>query len=152
MTQEVTAPTQDERVMAALAHGSILLGIFTSGIGGIVTALVIWLVQKDKSRYVAFQALQSLVYQAGSMVLMILSWCCWFALLMALMFVPLSMNPEAYEATPPAGMWVAMALMFVPFAVWGLFILYGLWATIRTFDGRDFEYLIIGRWLRASSK
>jgi hypothetical protein len=27
-------PTQDEQVLASLAHGSILLGIFTNGLGG----------------------------------------------------------------------------------------------------------------------
>ncbi|MBN1659308.1 MAG: DUF4870 domain-containing protein [Anaerolineae bacterium] len=145
---EVTAPTKDERLTAALAHASILFGIFTSGFGGIITALVIWLVQKDKSRYVAFHALQSVVYQTASMLLMILSWCCWSVLYMALIFVPLTTNPEAYEVAPPAGMWVGLALTLVPLAVGAIFLLYGLWAAIRTLDGRDFEYLIIGRWLR----
>ncbi|HDH09679.1 MAG TPA: DUF4870 domain-containing protein, partial [Chloroflexi bacterium] len=43
-------PTQDERLMAALAHASIILGPFTSGVGGIVAALVIWLTQREKSK------------------------------------------------------------------------------------------------------
>jgi uncharacterized protein len=152
MTQELTAPTRDERITAALAHASILLGIFTSGFGGVITALVIWLIQKDKSRYVAFQALQSVVYQVATMLITLLGWCCWFALYMALIFVPLSANPGAYDVNPPAGLWVGLFLMFVPFAVWGVFILYGLWAAVRTLDGRDFEYLIIGRWLRDTSR
>ena len=61
---DTTTLTQEERTLAALAHGSVLLGAVTSGLGGILAALVIWLVQKEKSAYVAFQALQALVYQA----------------------------------------------------------------------------------------
>jgi uncharacterized Tic20 family protein len=54
---EQLAPTQDEKTLAGLAHGSILLGIFTSGAGGIIAALVIWATQKDKAPYAAAQAL-----------------------------------------------------------------------------------------------
>nr|NIV37945.1 DUF4870 domain-containing protein [Anaerolineae bacterium] len=67
---EQLAPTQDERVLAGLAHGSILLGLFTSGVGGIIAALVIWATQKEKSAYAAAQALQSMVYQAVTFVIM----------------------------------------------------------------------------------
>ncbi len=45
---------QDERVLAALAHGSVLLGPLTNGVGGIVTALVIWLIKRDKSAICGF--------------------------------------------------------------------------------------------------
>ena len=55
--------TQDEVTMAAIAHGSALLGLFTSGIGGVIVALIIWLVKKEESAYVGFQALQALVFQ-----------------------------------------------------------------------------------------
>ncbi len=68
---EKTVITQEEKVLAGLSHGSILLGIFTNGIGGIVVALVIWLTQKQKSAYVAAQALQALVYQV---VITVLTW------------------------------------------------------------------------------
>ncbi len=33
--------SKDERTLAGLAHGSILLGTFTSGMGGIIAALII---------------------------------------------------------------------------------------------------------------
>jgi uncharacterized Tic20 family protein len=139
--------TQDEKVLAGLAHGSILLGIFTSGIGGIVAALVIWLVQKEKSAYVAAQALQATVYQVVTFLLTMFAWCCWGALWMLMLLPPLFANPEAYEYAPPPGLWVGMFLMVVPFAIWGLTILYGLWGAIRCLGGHDFKYLIIGNWL-----
>ncbi len=149
MSEQGVTTTQDERVLAALAHGSIVLGTFTSGLGGILAALVIWLAQKEKSAYVAGQALQSLVYQVAVFLVTMVAWCCWGFLYMMMIMVPLMSNPMAYEVTPPAGLWVGLLLMIVPFAIWGLTILYGLWAAVRCLKGDDFKYAIIGRWLSA---
>jgi uncharacterized Tic20 family protein len=146
MSEEQTV-SQDERVLAALAHGSILLGWFTGGIGGIVAALLIWITQKEKSPYVAFQSLQSLVYQIATMLLTILAWCCWFALWMALFMPPLLANPDAYSTTPPAGLWIGLFLMVIPMGIWILTDLYALWGAVRCLGGRDFRYAIIGNWL-----
>ena len=146
---EKVPTTQDERTLAALAHASILLGIFTSGIGGIVSALVIWAVQRGKSNYVAYQALQALVYQVAAFLLSMLAWCCWGLLWTAMLLVPVFNNPGAYETTPPAGLWVGMALMVVPLGICGLTILYGLWAAVRCLGGHDFKYALIGNWIEA---
>lgn len=144
---EQTVVTQDERVLAGLAHGSILLGLFTNGIGGIVAALVIWLIQKEKSAYVAAQALQALIYQAITFIVTMLAWCCWGALWAVMFLPPMLSNPEAYENVPPPGLWIGLILMIVPFAIWGLTILYGLWGAARCFGGHDFKYAVIGNWL-----
>lgn len=146
MSQE-KAIAKDEEVMAALAHGSILLGIFTNGIGGVVAALVIWLIEKEKSAYAAFQALQALVYQAAAFLLTMLAWCCWGVVWMLGFLPPLLANPEAYRDVPPPGLWIGMLLMVIPLAIWGLTILYGLWGAARCLGGHDFRYAIIGRWL-----
>ncbi len=53
---------QDEQTWSMLSHLSVLVSLIT-GIGGIVAALVIWLVYKDRSPRVGFHALQSLWYQ-----------------------------------------------------------------------------------------
>lgn len=144
---EQLAPTQDERTLAGLAHGSILLGLFTNGVGGIVAALVIWAMQKDKSPYAAAQALQSMVYQGVTFLITMLAWCCWGILYMLMIFVPLISNPGAYDVAPPAGLWVGMFLMVVPFGIWALVILYGLYGAVRCLGGHDFKYAIIGNWL-----
>ncbi len=52
----------DERTWAMLAHLSILINL-VSGILGPVAALIIYLVYKDRSRYVAYQSLQALIFQ-----------------------------------------------------------------------------------------
>ncbi len=150
MSQDLTV-NQDERVLAGLAHGSIVLGAFTSGIGGIVAALIIWLIQKEKSAYVAGQALQALVYQAVVFILTMLAWCCWGILWLALFLPPIMANPNAYQAAPPPGLWVGLFLMIIPLGFWGLTILYGLWGAVRCLGGHDFKYVIIGNWLESQS-
>jgi hypothetical protein len=50
------AINQDEHIMAALAHGSILLPMT-----GVIVPIVIWITQREKSRYVASQFFQWLL-------------------------------------------------------------------------------------------
>jgi uncharacterized Tic20 family protein len=55
------AVTQDEKLMAMLSH---LLGFFTSFVG----PLVIYLVKKDSSKFVAFHSLQAVFFQLALLV------------------------------------------------------------------------------------
>ena len=64
---------QDERTWSILAHLSMFLNLFT-GFLGPVAALVIWLVYRDRSQKVAFQALQSTYYQVGWLVILAVGW------------------------------------------------------------------------------
>jgi uncharacterized Tic20 family protein len=141
--------TQNERGLAGLAHGSILLGLFTGGVGGILAALVIWLSQKDKSDYVAGQSLQALVYQSITYLITMAFWCCWGLMWTVAILVPLVGNPEAYESSPPATLWLGLFLMIVPLGVWGLTLLYGLYGAARCFGGHAFKYVIIGNWMES---
>jgi uncharacterized Tic20 family protein len=59
--------TEDESTWSVLAHLSMFLNLFT-GFLGPVAALIIWLVYKDRSSRVAFNALQSMWYQIGWLV------------------------------------------------------------------------------------
>ena len=64
---------QDARTWSALAHLSIFLNLVT-GFLGPVAALVVWLVYKDRSSKVAFQALQSMWYQVAWLVVLVAGW------------------------------------------------------------------------------
>lgn len=62
-----TTPTKDECNLAMLAH---LLGIFTGFIG----SLIIWLIKKDESAFVADQAREALNFQITIAIAMFASW------------------------------------------------------------------------------
>lgn len=135
---------QDERVLAGLAHGSIVLGILTNGIGGIGVAMAIWLTQRQKSAHVARQALQALVYQVAATVIGLLAWSCWGVLWLLMLITSIV---SGSTADPPAAVWAGLALMIVPAGIMGLTVLYGLWGAVRSLKGHDFRYAIIGNWL-----
>jgi uncharacterized Tic20 family protein len=60
MTQPNLSPNnnQNENILAALSHATVLIPMM-----GVIAPIVIWATQKDKSAYVAFQALQATIYQ-----------------------------------------------------------------------------------------
>jgi uncharacterized Tic20 family protein len=64
---------QEERTWSALSHLSVFLNLFT-GFLGPVAAFIIWLVYRDRSEKVAFQALQSTVYQVAWIILLAVGW------------------------------------------------------------------------------
>jgi uncharacterized Tic20 family protein len=135
-------PSQDERIMAALSNVMVLIFMI-----GLVVPIVIWITQKDKSRYVAFQALQATVYQIALVLLYFLSFGCYFASFFGVFSGTAVLSAANSNFTPEA-------LLFVPFLVLGsmmclgiLGILYGLYAAIMTFQGKDFHYIVIGKLL-----
>jgi uncharacterized Tic20 family protein len=79
----VSMSAQDERRWSVIAHLSILLCLITA-IGGPVATLVIWLVYKDRSRKVAFHALQSFWYQVAWIVILSVGWSITYILMFVL--------------------------------------------------------------------
>ncbi len=146
MANEIERRTDDERVMAGLAHASIVLSLITGGWGGLVGALVIWLTQRKESAWVGFQALQALVYQLVGLALAFIGFMCWFILWFASL-IPVMANPNQYSDAPPAGFFVSFSLLCVPFVIGVLWMLYGLWGALRAWQGEDFRYVILGNAL-----
>jgi len=147
MNETTIRPTQDECVAAALAHGSILLGLFTNGLGGFIGAALVWLTQKEKSQYVAFQSLQAIVYQAVFLVIGALGLGCYLCAVFAPM-LPLMIDPQSAESMPLA-LFICPSICPLPvlFLVSGAFVLYGLYGAWRTLGGADFRYVVIGRMI-----
>ena len=138
---ENEAPSRDERIMAALAHGSVVLfGM------GIVAAIVLWVTEKEKSRYVAFQALQAVAYHIVGLVIFLVGMGCWLALYFV-SFIPLMTTPEDLAGGALGFFLVTTFLMLVPFVQMGLWILGGWWGAARALQGKAFRYVLIGRYL-----
>lgn len=133
--------------MSALAHASII--VFGMGI---IASVVIWVTQKERSRYVAFQALQATVYHIIGFCIFMASMLCWLILYFA-SFIPLMVAATQGSDDLPLGFLLATLLMVVPLIFMGLWIMGGLWGAVRTFQGSEFRYLIIGdqveRWMAA---
>lgn len=149
MTEQSTSsgPDQNDKIMAALAHVSALLPLM-----GVIAPIIIWATQKDKSEYVAFQALQAITYQ----LLMILAWfvgmvCYMLSFFATFLTIPFAGgNGEGDPSTAP----IFMVGFLVPFIIFGaifiggaLFIIYGIIGAVLTFQGKDFRYIIIGNRL-----
>ena len=144
--------TQDERIMAALAHASAILPFW-----GLIGAIIIWATQKEKSRFVGFQALQVIVYQLVLILFGFLGFGCYMCSFFGtFMLMPLGVLAAggASEAEGIIGMLLAMLTTFFPFCVMGvftlvgvLFIVYSLYGAARVLQGDDFRYALIGRRL-----
>lgn len=129
----------DERTWAMLSHLSVLLNLIT-GFAGPIAALIIYLVYKDRSRYVAYHSLQSMIFQ--------LIWWCGGGILIGVMWAIVG----ALSA-------VLIGIIFIPFAViltlvFALLpvgaIIYGIIGAAQTNDGKDFKYWLIGDWVRGT--
>ena len=148
MTEQVSNPrsTQNDKIMAALAHISALLPMM-----GVIAPIIIWATQKDKSEYVAFQALQAIVYQ----LLMIMAWfvgmgCYMLSFFSTFLAIPFATGSEGDPNSPffMIGFIVPFLVMGGMFLGSGIFIVYGIFGAIMTFQGKDFRYAIIGKRLK----
>ena len=123
----------DEHTWAMLAHLSVLVNLFT-GVLGPVVALIIYLIFANRSKYVAYHAMQSFLFQLavwygiGVMwgIVGILS-----ALIIGIVLIP-------------------FACVLTPFFLLGMAIapIYGIWGAIQTSQGQDFQYWWVGSWVR----
>jgi uncharacterized Tic20 family protein len=123
----------DERTWAMLAHLSILLNLVT-GFLGVIAALLIYLVYKDRSRYVAYQSMQAFLFQLiwwfGGGLLTGFAWAVtgiFSAILIGILFIPL-----------------ACIISLIPLAA----LAYGIVGAVECNNGRDFRYWLIGDWVR----
>ncbi|MBN2501274.1 MAG: DUF4870 domain-containing protein [Anaerolineales bacterium] len=142
-----SAPIQNDKIMAALAHVSAILPFM-----GVIAPIVIWITQKDKSEFVAFQALQAIAYQ----LLMIFAWfvgmgCYMFSFFSIFLTIPFAGSSGEVDPTVAP---FFLTGFFIPFIIFGaifiggaIFIIYGIVGAIMTFQGRNFHYIVIGKQL-----
>ena len=134
-------PSSEERLMAALAHASVV--VFGPGI---LVGVFIWLTQKGKMAYASNQGMQAAVYQLVGMIVTMAMWVVW-GIFYALTWIPFVRNPELLDGPPPPIFWIGMISMVIPLLIMVVWSLYGLWGAIQAFRGHDFRYLIIGKLL-----
>lgn len=125
----------EERQWAMLAHLGVLANL-VSGFLGPVVPLVIYMIYKDRSRYVAYQSLQALIFQliwwVGGGILTGIAW----AITGALSAVVIGLL-----CIPFACLISAMPLVA---------LVYGIYGGIQTNQGQDFKYWLVGDWVRST--
>ena len=111
----------EEETWSVLAHLSMFLNLFT-GFLGPVAALVIWLVYRDRSRKVAFHALQSMWYQVAWLVILGVGWA--FTGLLTIILIGFLLIP------------VMAVVSVVPFV-------HSAYAAYRVSKGEDYRYAFV---------
>lgn len=126
---------EEERQWAMLAHLGVLANL-VSGFLGPVVPLAIYMIYKERSRYVAYQSLQALIFQliwwVGGGVIAGISW--------AITGV-LSAVVIGVLCIPIACIFSAMPLVALG---------YGIYGGIQTSQGQDFKYWLVGDWVRST--
>jgi uncharacterized Tic20 family protein len=144
MTDQPITITSDEGLMAAIAH-----------FFGILVALIVWATQKDKSRYVRFQAVQAMAFDLVVSVFTFIV----VGFIMAIVFGILALgigniailgsqaNPAAEPFLPFIALMAAIPLLIpciiIPFIL--LILVARIVATVETIQGKDFHYPWLGK-------
>ncbi len=135
-------PSEDERILAALAHASIIANIVN--LAGMIATALIWTSQRDRSEYVRRHALQSLLYH-GMVLLVLIFLTIFWGICLGLSLLPVAVRPDLYRSSPPNSFWIALVGLVLPvwFAI--LATLYGLYGAYQVYQGRPFRYPLAGR-------
>jgi uncharacterized Tic20 family protein len=140
MTEETNlSPNSDERMMGALAH-----------FFGVIGALIIWVVQKDKSRFVRFQAVQALAFDFAVMLFtMVLSVCLMSVIFIGMfgtIFAALNNNSSSESFGPfmvfPLMFPMLMFTCIFPFSL--AFLVARVVAAVSVLSGKNFHYPLLG--------
>ena len=123
----------EENTLAMFAHLSILLNLATVFLG-ILPPLIIYFAYKDRSRYVAYQSLQAIIFQLiyffGAAILAVI--------------VAIVSAPFVVVCIGLFGLLIALLLGLVPIGA----LIYGIVGAVETYHGRDFQYWLVGQWVR----
>ena len=124
-------PTSDEKLLAGLSHLSIIAF-------SIIAPFIIWLIQRQKSQYVAFHALQSLFYHLATTVVSVVLACAFI-----FVFFGVAAGGSAIEG-------IALFFIIASFALIALVAIasttYGIVGAVMAFQGKPFRYILAGRW------
>lgn len=135
--------------VSGVCHATAILQIW-----GIVTPLIVWFSQRERSLKLRFQALQAAIYQVIALVVYLVSMFAYVVVFFLMMFGTLALagastSPDG-ELSPAAGV-IFLILFAILMLVWlvmmvsaPVYFLLAAIAGILTTRGRDFRYPILG--------
>lgn len=141
MTVEIPSPValplspSEERTWAMLAHLSVVVNLFT-GFFGPIAALAIYLLFRDRSRYVAYHSLQSfmnqLIWWVGGGAIIGLAWA--ITGILSIFLIGIFLIP------------FACLFSFMPIVS----VIQGVIGAVRASQGQDYKYWLVGDWVRGT--
>lgn len=133
VSSAIPLSASEERTWAMLAHLSVLINLFT-GVLGPVVALIIYLIFLPRSKYVAYHALQSFLFQLVV----------WYGIGVIWGIVGM------LSAIVVGVILIPVACVLTPFLLIGMAIapIYGIVGAVQTSQGQDFKYWMVGDWAR----
>jgi uncharacterized Tic20 family protein len=130
--------TNDERLFALLSHLSVVLG-------GILMPIIIWAIQKDKSKFIRFHSLQAIFYNISIGVIIALI----VIILAVLIALGAGFGALASGKGDPGAM--PVLVMILLFFFYGLIFLmifayigYGIYLAVKSYGGALIKIPVIG--------
>lgn len=134
--------SSDEKLMGAIPH-----------LFGLLVALIIWVLQKDKSRFIRFQALQALAFYLIIAVVVGFLFTCLFGVMFLGIFGSSLLAVEAASSSDQLPQFVLLPFIF-PFATFScitplsfLLLAVRIFAFVSVLNGRNFRYPVIANWV-----
>lgn len=135
-TPQAAYPRLDERQWAAAAHlSALLLALLTSwlvGVAGVVAAGVVYLLKRDDSAFVAAHAAEAINFNLSMLVYAAVALAIGIGLFG---FTVLTLGLGAIVAVP-----AALLLLLVLGAIALLWLVCGIVATVKAWNGEQFRY------------
>jgi len=141
MSEQSVQLTTEERILGGISH---LLGI--------IWALIIWAIEKDKSRFVRFQAMQAVAFDWAVMIVMLVlvgAGLLFTFLILAVLMILVGIL--ASQGNQDILSYVIPVFPIFPSFIFSLFVPVGLALTvvrliaaIRAFQGNNFHYPWLG--------
>ncbi|HNT54973.1 MAG TPA: DUF4870 domain-containing protein [Anaerolineaceae bacterium] len=147
-------PDHEDRWLAALGHWGIFIPFM-----GMLTPLMAWQAQPGPSPWLKTQSIQMLIYQTVGLVLGGLIQVLFSFLMIPLMIaipVALAMAQPDASGEFPVIMLIIGLLVLIVFAILVLLVplysLPGFIGGIRVLQGRDFNYPLLGKWIKPAGE
>lgn len=139
---EAPGLTSDEKLMGGVAH-----------IFGPLVAIIVWATQKNKSRFIRFQALQALAFDFFIVVLTGIFFICLFGFAFLGIFGTMFATAGNAPSTHDFSMFFLLPFTFpllifacvTPLSI-GILVL-RLMAGVSVLNGRNYHYPLLGKWL-----
>ena len=145
-SEEQLIEEHEDRWVASMGHISVIIILW-----GMMVPAAAWILQGKRSLFLKYQSAQALVFQAGTMFLLVASGFLYFGAAFFFIFsMGFSGEPSITSPTGMAGLIVFLSSLLCTLVIVltvPLLHIMGQWAGYRVLKGDDYRYPLMGRWV-----